>query len=132
MPKPGPRGRPRGKTPPPAPESSPAQGLSLTKEELQDFVDCIEIPILLLDEDLSIKSFTRPAEELLEVRHEHLGRSIAEIANHLVSPLLEVELRQVLRTEAGLEQEVDAPAGGATSCALCPIAAPRTGSRGSY
>jgi two-component system CheB/CheR fusion protein len=111
MPKPGPRARPSGKPSPPGPESGRAQGLSLTKTELQNLVDCIELPIILLDGDLSIRSFTRPAARLLEVHHGDTGRSIAKVASQLVTPLLQDDLRQVVQSRTALEREVDAAGG---------------------
>jgi two-component system CheB/CheR fusion protein len=93
-----------------APKSSPAQDSSLTNE-WQDLLNCSEIPILLLDEALRIKSFTRSAAHLLEVRDEDLGKAVTEITGRLATPLREGELRQVMRSRTGLEREIDAATG---------------------
>jgi two-component system CheB/CheR fusion protein len=99
------------RTPPIALETSPAQDLSPTNQELQSLLNCIEIPIVLLDEELRLKSFTHSATEMFEVRDVDLGRSITEVASRLATPLLEDDLRQVIRSRAGLEREVDAAGG---------------------
>jgi two-component system CheB/CheR fusion protein len=108
MSKSGPSGRPTGKAPPIAPESSRAQGSPLTSEELQSLLDCIEIPMVLLDEDLRVRIFARSAADLFEVHPDDFGPSIAEVASCLATPLIEDDLRQVMRSQAGLEREVDA------------------------
>ena len=111
MPKQGPSGSPKGRTPPIAPESSGARDSGSTNEELQSLLNCAEIAIVLLDENLSIKTFTRSAADLLEVQHDDLGRSITEIATRLAMPFPEDDLRQVIRSQAVLVRELDADGG---------------------
>ena len=103
----GPRERPTGKARSTPPERSRGQGSHLTSE-LQSLLDSIEIPLVLLDEGLRVRTFTRSAAELFEVRPDDPGRSIVEVAARIPMPLLEDDLRQVMRSQTGVEREVDA------------------------
>jgi two-component system CheB/CheR fusion protein len=72
-------------------------------------LDLTRIPILLVDTDLGLESFTPWAAELFDIRSADIGRPVTEILRLLQSPTLEDDLRHVIRSEESLEREIAAP-----------------------
>jgi two-component system CheB/CheR fusion protein len=74
--------------------------------DLSNLLNSVNIPVVILGSDLTIRQFTPPAERLMRIRRQDLGRPITEIRLNLVVEELEPLLQDVLDTLAIRELEV--------------------------
>ncbi len=77
-----------------------------TGNDLNNLLNSVNIPLLMLNNELSIRQFTPPMQRLLSVRPSDIGRSITEIRLHLSIGDIEPILRDVLETLGTREEEV--------------------------
>ena len=77
-----------------------------TGNDLNNLLNSVNIPLLMLNEDFQIRQFTPPMQRLLSVRSTDIGRSISEIRLHLSIGDLEPILREVMDTLGTREMEV--------------------------
>jgi two-component system, chemotaxis family, CheB/CheR fusion protein len=77
-----------------------------TGNDLNNLLNSVNIPLLMLNNDLNIRQFTPPMQRLLSVRASDIGRSITEIRLHLSIGDLEPVLHEVLETLGTREIEV--------------------------
>jgi len=77
-----------------------------TGNDLNNLLNSVNIPLLMLNNELSIRQFTPPIQRLLSVRASDIGRSITEIRLHLSIGDIEPILREVLETLGTREEEV--------------------------
>ena len=82
-----------------------------TGNDLNNLLNSVNIPLLMLNNDFLIRQFTPPMQRLLSVRPSDIGRSISEIRLHLSIGDLEPILRDVLETLGTREMEVQDPEG---------------------
>jgi two-component system CheB/CheR fusion protein len=77
-----------------------------TGNDLNNLLNSVNIPLLMLNNDLLIRQFTPPMQRLLSVRSTDIGRSISDIRLHLSIGDLEPVLHEVLETLGTKEAEV--------------------------
>lgn len=80
--------------------------LTQTGNDLNNLLTSVNIPLLMLTEDLAIRQFTPPMERLLNVRASDIGRRISEIRLQLSIEDIEPLLQEVLETLGTRELEV--------------------------
>ncbi|HEV2576452.1 MAG TPA: CheR family methyltransferase [Acidobacteriaceae bacterium] len=80
--------------------------LMQTGNDLTNLLNSVNIPLLMLTNELHIRLFTPPMQRLLSVRSADVGRSISEIRFQLSIDDLEPILREVLETLGTRELEV--------------------------
>ncbi len=80
--------------------------LTQTGNDLTNLLTSVNIPLLMLTSDLSIRQFTPPMQKLLSVRPADVGRSITDIRLHLSIDDITPILRDVLETLGTREMEV--------------------------
>jgi two-component system CheB/CheR fusion protein len=80
--------------------------LTQTGNDLTNLLNSVNMPILMLTEDLKIRQFTPPMERLLNIRAADVGRSISEIRLQLSVENIEPILIEVLDTLGTREFEV--------------------------
>jgi two-component system CheB/CheR fusion protein len=74
--------------------------------DLSNLLNSVNIPVVILGSDLTIRQYTPPAERLMRIRRQDLGRPITEIRLNLMVEELEPLLQDVLDTLAIRELEV--------------------------
>jgi len=82
------------------------QVLNRANNDFSNLLANIDIPIVLLDPDLTIRRFTPPAEKALDLSPDRIGRSIADIKFPLLLPNLKQLLLNVIRTGHAYKLEV--------------------------
>ncbi len=80
--------------------------LAETGNDLSNLLNSVNIPLLMLDNDLHIRQFTPPMQRLLNVRPSDIGRSISEIRLQLSVEDIQPLLGEVLETLGTRELEV--------------------------
>jgi two-component system CheB/CheR fusion protein len=80
--------------------------LTQTGNDLTNLLNSVNMPLLMLTEDLKIRQFTPPMERLLNIRAADVGRPISEIRLQLSVEDIEPILMQVLDTLGTREIEV--------------------------
>jgi two-component system CheB/CheR fusion protein len=85
--------------------------LTQTGNDLTNLLNSVNIPLLMLTNDLHIRQFTPPMQRLLNVRNADVGRSISEIRLQLSIENIEPILADVLETLGTRELEVQDRAG---------------------
>ena len=80
--------------------------LTQTGNDLTNLLNSVNIPLLMLTNDLCIRQFTPPMQRLLSVRAADVGRSIADIRLHLSIEDITPILQDVLETLGTREMEV--------------------------
>jgi two-component system, chemotaxis family, CheB/CheR fusion protein len=80
--------------------------LTQTGNDLNNLLNSVHIPLLMLTNDLRIRQFTPPMQRLLSVRPADVGRSISEIRLQLSIEDIEPILHDVLDTLGTRELEV--------------------------
>ncbi len=80
--------------------------LTQTGNDLSNLLNSVNIPLLMLDNDLHIRQFTPPMQRLLSVRPSDIGRSISEIRLQLSIENIEPVLSEVLEILTTRELEV--------------------------
>ena len=82
------------------------QVLNRANSDFSNLLANIDIPILLLDPDLTVRRFTPPAEKALGMSAEKLGRSVLELRLPLLLPGLKQLLLKVIRNGQVQKAEV--------------------------
>ncbi|MDD5209118.1 MAG: chemotaxis protein CheB [Elusimicrobiales bacterium] len=82
------------------------QVLNRANSDFSNLLANIDIPIVLLDSDLSIRRFTPPAEKALDLSQDKIGRSIAEIRLPLLIPDLKKMILNVIGNGHVHKQEI--------------------------
>jgi two-component system, chemotaxis family, CheB/CheR fusion protein len=80
--------------------------LTQTSNDLTNLLNSVNMPLLMLTEDLKIRQFTPPMERLLNIRAADIGRSIREIRLQLSVENIEPVLLDVLESLGTREIEV--------------------------
>lgn len=80
--------------------------LTQTGNDLTNLLNSVNIPLLMLTNDLHIRQFTPPMQRLLSVRSADIGRSVSEIRLQLSIENIEPLLTEVLETLGTHEVEV--------------------------
>ena len=80
--------------------------LEQTGNDLRNFLNSVNIPLLMLTSDLLIRQFTPPMQKLISVLPSDIGRPIADIRLQLSIENLEPVLREVSETLVTHESEV--------------------------
>ncbi|MCA1600406.1 MAG: PAS domain S-box protein, partial [Acidobacteria bacterium] len=80
--------------------------LTRLNSDVVNLQSSINVPILLLGRDLSIRRFTQPAEKLFNLLTSDIGRPIGVIKHNLDFPGLEALVSEVIENLAGQEKEV--------------------------
>lgn len=80
--------------------------LTQTGNDLSNLLTSVNIPLLMLTEDLRVRQFTAPMERLLNIRTSDIGRSISEIRLQLSIEDVQPLLLQVMETLTMREEEV--------------------------
>jgi two-component system CheB/CheR fusion protein len=80
--------------------------LTQTGNDLTNLINSVNIPLLMLNDQLNIRQFTPPMERLLNIRSADIGRSISEIRLQLNIENIQPILRDVLDTLETREVEV--------------------------
>lgn len=80
--------------------------LTQTGNDLTNLLNSVNMPLLMLTEELKIRQFTPPMEKLLSIRAADIGRSISEIRLQLSVEDIEPILVEVLDTLGTREIEV--------------------------
>lgn len=80
--------------------------LTQTGNDLSNLLNSVNIPLLMLSNDLHIRQFTPPMQRLLNIRPSDLGRSIGEIRLQLSVEDIQPLLSEVLETLGTRELEV--------------------------
>lgn len=76
-----------------------------TSNDLSNLLNSVNIPVIMLGSDLTIRQFTPPAERLMALRAVDIGRPIGEIRLNLVLDDIEPLLHEVL--DALVTKELD-------------------------
>ena len=63
--------------------------LSIAHSDMLNLLASVNIPVLMLGNDLRVRSFTPPAEKLLNLIHTDVGRPISEIKPNFTLPRME-------------------------------------------
>ncbi|MCX5786935.1 MAG: PAS domain S-box protein, partial [Elusimicrobia bacterium] len=82
------------------------QVLKRAYNDLSNLLANINIPIVLLGPDLSVRRFTPPAEKALDLSTDKIGRSVADVKLPLRLPRLKELLLNVIKTGQVQEREV--------------------------
>ncbi|MGH9590184.1 MAG: CheR family methyltransferase [Terracidiphilus sp.] len=80
--------------------------LTQTGDDLTNLLNSVNIPLLMLTNDLHVRQFTPPMQRLLSVRSSDIGRSISEIRLQLSIENIKPILAEVLETLGAREMEV--------------------------
>ena len=80
--------------------------LTQTGNDLSNLLISVNIPLLMLTEDLRVRQFTAPMERMLNIRNSDVGRSIREIRLQLSIEDIEPLLQEVMETLTMREEEV--------------------------
>jgi len=79
--------------------------------DLSNLLSSVNIPVVMLDSELTIRQFTPPAERLMRLRTADVGRPIREVGLNLKLHDIEPLLREVLETLETKEVDVQDRAG---------------------
>jgi two-component system CheB/CheR fusion protein len=82
------------------------QELTTANNDLSNLLASVELAIVILREDMSIRRFTPSAKQLLNLIDADVGRPISNIRPNVVIPDLETRVRQVTSTMAAQSLEV--------------------------
>jgi two-component system CheB/CheR fusion protein len=80
--------------------------LDLAKSDLENLFECTRIPMVLLDCNLSVRSFTPAMDELFSLIPRDRGRPLANFTCHLDYPGLHADLVQVVERGESIERRV--------------------------
>lgn len=87
--------------------------LALAADDLNNVLDSIDIPVVILGPDLVIRSFTRLAAEALRLRPGDEGRPIEELSLGIDMPDLGQLVRKALESLRPVDREVPSRSGSA-------------------
>lgn len=74
------------------------QETTQVSNDLQNLLNSINIPILMLGSDLQIRQFTPAVEGIFNLISTDIGRPLSDITHHLNVPNLEQQILEVIRT----------------------------------
>nr|WP_274608889.1 chemotaxis protein CheB [Lamprobacter modestohalophilus] len=94
--------------------------LAQTNNDLVNLLSSVELPILILSADLSIRQFTEPAEALLNLIPADIGRRISHIKSHLEIPNLERLVLEVIDEKSLRTLEIEDDRGHGYSVRIRP------------
>ena len=80
--------------------------LTLASNDLNNLLNCVNMPVLMLSNELHIRHFTPQSQRLMNLRPQDVGRPFGEIRPNLVVDGLEDRLNEVLESLAPQEIEV--------------------------
>jgi two-component system CheB/CheR fusion protein len=80
--------------------------LTRLNSDIVNLQSSINVAILLLGRDLTIRRFTQPAEKLFNLSPSDVGRPIGVVKHNLDHPDLETLISEVIENLAGQEKEV--------------------------
>jgi two-component system, chemotaxis family, CheB/CheR fusion protein len=80
--------------------------LSKANDDLNNFVNRTDIAIILLDDELRIRSYTPATIDVFNIRSVDIGRPLSEITSLLAYDTMVADAREVLRTLQPREIEV--------------------------
>lgn len=80
--------------------------LTQTGNDLTNLLNSVNLPVLMLNNDLQIRQFTPPTQRIMSLRPSDIGRPVGEIRSQLSIENLEPLLREVIETLATKEVEV--------------------------
>ncbi len=80
--------------------------LTQTTNDLSNLLNSVNLPVLMLNNDLQIRHFTPPTQKLMNLRAPDVGRPLSEIRMNLKIDHLEPLFAEVLETLAPRELEV--------------------------
>lgn len=72
------------------------QELSLANNDLNNLLTCIDLPIIIVRKDLSIRRFTSPAKQLLNLIDADIGRPLDNLQPNIHIPDLNRTVQQVI------------------------------------
>ncbi len=75
-------------------------------DDLRNLLASTRLPVLFLDQDLNISSFTASMSGLIELRDGDIGRPFSELATKIDDPSLTEDARQVLDDLQPIEREI--------------------------
>ncbi len=93
---------------------------SLINNDLTNLLSSINIPVLMLANDLQIRRFTPTAQRLFNLIPTDVGRPFSDIRTTLNIPDLEQMILQVIQTLNTQEKEVQTQAGYWYNLRICP------------
>ena len=79
---------------------------TLTQADLSNLLNSVNLPVLMLSNELYIRHFTPPTQKLMNLRAPDIGRPFSEIRMNLISDDFEPLFHEVLDTLAPREMEV--------------------------
>jgi two-component system CheB/CheR fusion protein len=94
--------------------------LSQLSNDLSNLLNSVNIPIVMLDNDLRVRHFTFTAERVMNLRSTDVGRPITEIKSNLEIPDLEILLARVVGDLTPLEMDVQDRGGAWYSMRIRP------------
>ncbi len=80
--------------------------LQQASNDISNLLNSVNIPVVMLDNQLTIRRATPPAERLLRVRQSDIGRRIGEIRLNLIGGDIEPMLQEVLDSLGTKERDV--------------------------
>jgi two-component system CheB/CheR fusion protein len=89
-----------------APQSFRSHGRECFNEDLRNFSEGLQIPVLILDNNLRIRRFTRLAENLFNLTPAEVGRPIHHLRPNLDLPSLQPIVSRAIAARTPQEQEV--------------------------
>ena len=87
--------------------------LSQANNYLKNLLENMQMPMLFLDNNLSVRNFRPSATQLFSLRESDVGRPITDITSRLDYQRLDDDIREVRHTQQGLDREVEAANGHA-------------------
>lgn len=96
------------------------QEVNRVNDELKNLQSSVNLSIVVLDRDLTIRRFTAPAEKELNLLATDVGQPISRIKTNLDFPGLEQMIAEVIRTAAVNEKEVESKDGHTYSLRVRP------------
>ena len=80
--------------------------LDRTNTDLRNLYAATQIATVFLDRDLVIRNFTPAAGLFFNIRETDVGRPLTDLAGALLYPEIEVQVREVFRTNEGIERRL--------------------------
>ncbi|SMQ64496.1 PAS domain S-box-containing protein [Altererythrobacter xiamenensis] len=91
-----------------------------TTDDLRNLITSTRLPVLFLDQDLNISSFTSTMSGLIELRDGDVGRPLSELAAKVDDPHLTEDAKAVLADLQPREREVESSSGAVYSRRIQP------------
>jgi two-component system CheB/CheR fusion protein len=80
--------------------------LSALNNDLNNFMECVEIPLVMVDSNHQIRRFTSRASTMMNLLTSDIGRPIGDIKPNLETPDLTTMVGDVIKTAVGKDFEV--------------------------